>query len=79
MSVVIMKGWKEGLEKVSLSKLQMELLKLSLKEAKENVDALLDGKEVILDIQDDNIAKKFLYEAKQIGVEGVLDIYASEE
>ena len=72
MAIVIMKSWKEGLEKVSLSKLQIELLKLPLNEAKGNVDALLDGKEVTLNIKDENIAKQFFHEAERIGVEGVL-------
>jgi hypothetical protein len=73
MAIVIMKGWQEGLEKVSPSKLQTDILKLPLKQAKANVDALLDGWEVRFEISDETVARKFFYEVKQIGIEASLD------
>jgi hypothetical protein len=74
MAIVIMKGWKQGLQKVSLSKLQVDILNMPLKEAKANVDALLDGREVAFEIGDEAIAKKFFSEAQLMGVEGVLHL-----
>jgi len=44
---ILLESWNEGFQKVCLTKLQMDLLKLSLKESKNNVDNLLDGKKVI--------------------------------
>ena len=41
MTKVIMKSWREGMKKVSLSKLQVELLKTTLTIAKQNVDRLV--------------------------------------
>ena len=64
----MMKGWREGMEKVSLTKLQVELLKLSLKESKSNVDSLLDNDIVIIEIKDAIVAKEFFKKAEDIGV-----------
>ena len=68
MNKVIMTGWEEGLQKVSLTKLQVTQLGLSLRESKENVDHLLEGNEVIVYTNDSNKAKQFAKEAQQIGV-----------
>ena len=68
MTKIILTGWRDGFEKVSLTKLQMELLNISLKESKKNVDSLLNGEEIILEIGDDSISKDFLEKANEIGV-----------
>ncbi|GAA0189776.1 hypothetical protein GCM10009122_50520 [Fulvivirga kasyanovii] len=68
MPKIVMKGWLEGLEKVSLSLLQVNLLGLSLKESKSNVDLLLDDEEVIIQVGSLELANKFIKEAKSIGV-----------
>ena len=39
-------GWEEGMQKISLTKLQTEYFGMSLKEAKTNVDGLLDDEEI---------------------------------
>lgn len=75
MAKVIMKSWREGLQKVSLTKLQAELLKKSLRESKDNVDSLLEGKEVIIEIESENTAMIFLRKAKEIGVECELELH----
>ncbi len=72
MAKVIIKGWLEGLEKVSLTKLQMNLLGKSLKESKSNVDAILDDIEVIIVIDDKNLANEFHEKAKKLGALSVL-------
>lgn len=68
MAKVIFESWREGLEKVSLTKLQMDKLGLSLKESKSNVDSLLEDEKIILEIDDENLAREFLNEAEKIGV-----------
>lgn len=68
MAKVILESWREGLEKVSLTKLQIEKLKISLKESKSNVDSLLNNERVILEINNVNLAKEFYDEAEKIGV-----------
>nr|WP_315154711.1 hypothetical protein [uncultured Flavobacterium sp.] len=68
MAKVILEGWREGLEKVSLTKLQMDKLGISLKESKSNVDSLLEDERIILEIDDENLANEFLKEAQKIGV-----------
>lgn len=64
----MLESWREGLEKISLTKLQMDKLGISLKQSKSNVDSLLDNVKVILEIDDENLAKEFLKDAEKIGV-----------
>jgi hypothetical protein len=73
MVKLIMKSWRSGLEKVTLTMLQIELLKISLKEAKNNVDSLLDNNEVILEIENKKIALEFYEKAGKIGVNFFLE------
>ncbi|MGN7812048.1 hypothetical protein [Flavobacterium sp. 22076] len=68
MAKVILESWREGLEKISLTKLQMDKLGMSLKESKSNVDALLEDDRIILEIDDENLAIEFFKEAEKIGV-----------
>lgn len=68
MAKVILESWREGLEKVSLTKLQMDKLGISLKESKSNVDSLLEDEKIILEIDDENLAIEFFKEAERIGV-----------
>jgi uncharacterized protein YuzE len=68
MAKVILESWREGLEKISLTKLQMDKLGMSLKESKSNVDSLLEDEKIIFDIDDENLAIEFFKEAERIGV-----------
>ena len=67
MVTVMLEGWRNGFEKVSLTKLQMEKLGISLKESKSNVDVLLAGESVSLEIKDYILAYDFLKKAEEIG------------
>ncbi|WP_264525452.1 hypothetical protein [Flavobacterium sp. N502536] len=68
MVKVILESWREGLQKVALSKLQNEKLGMSLVVCKRNVDMLLDDHSIILEIEDQIIAQEFLVEADRLGV-----------
>jgi hypothetical protein len=68
MAKVVLDSWREGLEKVSLAKLQSNMLGKSLTESKSNVDTLLDDKKVIIEIESLDLAYEFLKEAEKIGV-----------
>lgn len=61
MPKVIMHGWQEGLQKVSLTYLQTRVLGISLPLAKANVDDLLDNKMVIIEIDDSELAISFFF------------------
>ena len=74
MTKVIMTAWKENMQKVSLTKLQVMLLGLSLKESKENVDRLLNGEKVALDVATLDQAQRFSAEAQRIGVQCRTDV-----
>ncbi len=50
----------------------MNLLGKSLKESKSNVDAILDDIEVIIVIDDKNLANEFHEKAKKLGALSVL-------
>jgi len=65
---VIFEGWRPGLNKIALTKLQEEKLGLGLRQSKENVDALLDGKQISFTIEDSIIANDFCNEAENLGV-----------
>ena len=69
-----MTGWEKNMQKVSLTKLQMVLLGLSLKESKENVDRLLNGEEVAIDVDALEQAQRFSVEAQRIGVRCRTDV-----
>lgn len=68
MAKVIFEGWRDGLEKVTLTKLQVDLLGMSLRESKTNVDSLLDDKKVVIEIDDLELAHEFMKNAEKIGV-----------
>lgn len=68
MEKIILYGWREGLDKVSLTKLQVDMLGKSLVESKLNVDSLLEDKKIIIEIDNLELAQKFLKEADKIGV-----------
>lgn len=63
-----MESWRYGLKKISLTNLQRQMLGIRLKEAKDNTDALLDGKQITLEIEDQMTAEKFANEIEKIGV-----------
>lgn len=65
---VLLDSWREGLEKISLTKLQVEILGKSLTESKKNVDSLLDDNKVIIEIDNLDLTNNFLKEAEKIGV-----------
>lgn len=68
MAKIILDSWREGLEKISLTKLQVDMLGKSLTESKLNVDSLLDDRKIIIEIDSLELAKEFLKEAEKIGV-----------
>lgn len=68
MIKILLDSWRDGLEKISLTKLQVEMLGKSLTESKMNVDSILDDNKVIIEIDNLDLANKFLKEAEKIGV-----------
>ena len=68
MQKVVFESWREGLKAVSLVILQKEMLGIELKEAKTNLDNLLDDVQIILEIDDENLAKEFLEAVDKLGV-----------
>ncbi len=79
MTKVILESWREGLGKVALTKLQIEMLNLSLKESKKNVDSLLDNNQIVIEIDDNNLAREFYNTAEKIGVNCKLIIFPAEK
>ncbi len=73
MQTIVLAGWRAGLQKVELANLQRELLHLSLKEAKQNVDQLLDAEEETLPaapvvlLVPDEVAAEFSRRADALG------------
>ena len=62
-----MNGWREGLQKVALTKLQTALLHRPLKEAKANVDQLLEGNTIVFQLENSAAAAFFMAEAQALG------------
>lgn len=73
MKTIILNGWKEGMDKVGLTKLQTELPGITLKMAKANTDQLLNGEEVFIYIADEHTAVRFCHVLDQLGVEFTVD------
>lgn len=69
MTLILLEGWREGMKKVSLSKIQHELLDMPLRVAKENVDRLLSGEDVTIEIENSNLAIKFKEAVDMLGVD----------
>jgi len=65
---VVLESWREGLQKVFLTKLQHEKLGISLLDSKTNTDLLLDDQIIILEIENIELAQEFLKEVERIGV-----------
>lgn len=63
---IIIESWDEGFQKIALTHLQIDLLKLSLKDAKCNVDKLLDGQVILIEIDNEQLALNFIEEVKKI-------------
>ncbi len=68
MVKVIFENWREGIQSVSLCKMQVEKLGLRLKEAKINVDLLLNDEKVVFEIEDEILAREFILESEKLGV-----------
>lgn len=66
---IIIESWNEGFQKVTLTHLQIDLLNLSLKTAKNNVDKLLDGESILIEIDNEQLALTFLKEATKIEID----------
>ena len=73
MSIVIMNGWRAGMQKVSLSQLQVEFLQIPLKNAKDNVDKLLEGQIIKINVDNEYIATEFVRRAEKLGVDCALE------
>ncbi len=68
MAKVILIDWDTGMKKVSLTTIQQDMLGIGLKVAKENVDLLLAGHRVSIDVPDHNLAIAFKAKIENIGV-----------
>ncbi|RYE90275.1 MAG: hypothetical protein EOO37_03355 [Cytophagaceae bacterium] len=66
MATILLTGWREGLQKVALAKLQVEIMSIAFREAKEHVDQLLAGKAVSLEVAD-TAATDFFNRATDLG------------
>lgn len=71
MSKIIIYGWDEGLKKISLTHLQIEILKLSLREAKTNVDKILNNELVEIECDDLKQANLFINKSNEIGLKKI--------
>ena len=61
-------GWREGIQKIAFVKLQVDYFQISLREAKTNVDRLLEGETIELVVPSEEKGQGFIQEAKQMGV-----------
>ncbi len=67
MLVLVMDGWRPGLNKVALDKLLQAKTGLSLAVAKTQVDRLLDGEEVGILIPESEVAEELAADATELG------------
>ena len=67
MAKLILKGWEEGLKKVSLAILLKERTSLTLAPAKDCVDRLLDGETVCIEVVSIDEARQLAKEISSLG------------
>jgi len=67
MPKVILIGWKPGLRKISLGDLLQAKAGLTPKQAKDCVDRLLDGDDVVIDVSTRVNAEDLIKEASSLG------------
>jgi hypothetical protein len=65
---VILSGWRPGLRKVALATLLRERTGMSLHEAHQCVNQLLDDQTITVDVPTANMASAFAHEAGVLGV-----------
>lgn len=69
MVIVMFVGWRAGLKKVSLTELLQHRTHLSLKEAKDSVDKLLDGQQISISCSSLTEADELVKAATALGAE----------
>lgn len=67
MNSVIFTGWKEGINKIALTRLISEYAGYPLTQAKLSVDAIIDGIKIRIDVPSIIVADKLQKEASKIG------------
>ncbi|WP_343555631.1 hypothetical protein [Sphingobacterium sp.] len=74
MVKIIFESWDVGMRKIPFTKLLNEKAGLSLQEAKNLKDRLVDNNEIIeVEIDDEILAKEILEEAQKLKVNGRLE------
>ncbi len=69
MTKIIFEGWEVGMRKIPFTMLLKEKAGISLKDAKKFKDKLVDENEIFeIEIEDENLAKEILQEARRLGV-----------
>jgi len=67
MTHIRMNGWRTGLKKISLTELIYHNTSLSLAEAKNCVDQLIQGDAVVIPVSDTTLATTFIEQATALG------------
>lgn len=68
MAKIILEGCNEGFDKVSFTKIQIDMLEKSLKESKEKTDLFLEDNVIMLETGNLESIQDFISEAIRIGV-----------
>ena len=66
--IIKIENWPDGFKLISFAKLQMDVLGIGLKEAKDNADRLMKGETIYFDISDLKIANDFIFKAAALDV-----------
>ena len=67
MAKIIIRGWKKGLLKISMTKSIQNNTSLGLAKSKDVTDRVLNGEQVVIDIENMDIALKLVNELNQHG------------
>lgn len=74
MVKIIFEGWDVGMRKIPFTKLLNEKAGLTLQEAKNLKDRLVDNNEiVVVEVDDKNLAKEILEDAQKLKVKGRIE------
>jgi ribosomal protein L7/L12 len=73
MTAVRITGWRRGLKKISHTQILHEMTGLSLREARDVTDAVLEGRVVPVIVQSDGVARELISKLRDIGADASIE------
>jgi len=73
MATIHITGWRKGLKTVSFIQALHEMAGLSMLEARDLTDAILDGRSVPVAVKSDSVARELVSKLRDIGADASVE------